>query len=112
MRIGTSMTLIIVGAILAAAIDFDIPVIDLAALGSILFVIGLLGLVVAVGLELARNRPPRPRRERWRHHAEPEAARRRPEPTYDPVLPQRPRSPRRPAASEEPTRVAPRRPEP
>lgn len=109
MRIGTSITLIIVGLILAAAIEFDIPVIDLGALGSILFIVGLLGLVVTVGLELARNRPPRPRRQRPRDDAEREAARPRPERPYDPVLPQRPRSPRRPPPSEEPTRVAPRR---
>ncbi|MDQ3609141.1 MAG: hypothetical protein M3459_09610 [Actinomycetota bacterium] len=112
MRIGTSITLIIVGGILAAAIEFDIPVIDLGALGSILFIMGLLGLVFTVGLELAQNRPPRPRRQRSRDDVQPEATRRRPEPTYDPVLPQRPRSPRRPPASEDPTRVAPRRRDP
>lgn len=110
MRIGTSITLIIVGGILAAAIEFDIPVIDLGALGSILFIMGLLGLVFTVGMELAENRQPRPRRQRPRDEVEP--TRRRPEPTYDPVLPQRPRSPRRPPAPEDPTRVAPRRREP
>lgn len=112
MRIGTSITLIIVGGILAAAIEFDIPVIDLGALGSILFMMGLLGLVFTVGLELAENRQRRPRRQRKRDAVEPEPTRRRPEPTYDPVLPQRPRSPRsprRPPAPEDPTRVAPRR---
>ena len=112
MRIGTSITLLIVGAILAAAIEFEIPVIDLGALGSILVVMGLLGLVVTVGLELAQNRLPRPRRQRPRQDVERQATRHRPEPPYDPVLPQRPRSPRRPPASEEPTRVAPRRREP
>jgi hypothetical protein len=112
MRIGTSITLIIVGGILTAAIQFDIPIIDLGALGSILFIMGLLGLVFTVGMELAQNRPPRQRRQRPRGDAEREATRRRPEPAYDPVLPQRPRSPRRPPASEEPTRVAPRRREP
>lgn len=113
MRIGTSITLIIVGGILAAAIEFDIPIIDLGALGSILFIMGLLGLVFTVGMELAQNRPPRQRkRKRSRDDAEPAATRRRPEPTYDPVLPHRPRSPRRPPASEDPTRVAPRRREP
>ncbi|MDQ3092298.1 MAG: hypothetical protein M3R46_11720 [Actinomycetota bacterium] len=116
MRIGTSITLIIVGGILAAAIEFDIPVIDLGALGSILFIMGLLGLVFTVGLELAENRQRRPRRQRRRDKVEPEPTRRRPEPTYDPVLPQRPRSPRSPrrppSASEDPTRVAPQRREP
>ena len=112
MRIGTSITLIIVGLILAAAIEFEIPLIDLGALGSILFIMGLLGLVVTVGLELSQNRPPRSPRQRPRHDARHEATRRRPEPPYDPVLPQRSRSPRRPPASEEPTRIAPRRREP
>lgn len=112
MRIGTSMTLIIVGLILATAITFDIPVIDLGALGSILFIMGLLGLVVTVGLELSQNRPPRAHRQRPRQDPDRQATRRRPEAPYDPVLPQRPRSPRRPPASEEPTRVAPRRREP
>ncbi len=112
MRIGTSITLIIVGGILAAAIEFDIPVIDLGALGSILFIMGLLGLVFTVGMDLAENRQRRPRRQRPRDKVDPEPIRRRPEPAYDPVLPQRPRSPRRPSAPEDPTRVAPRRREP
>ena len=112
MRIGTCITLIIVGAILAAAIEFDIPIIDLSALGSILFMVGLFGLIITVGLEVMANRPPRPRRERPYHDDVRQPTRRRPEPAYDPVLPQRPRSPRRPPANEEPTRVAPRRREP
>jgi len=109
MRIGTSITLIVVGGILAAAIEFDIPVIDLGALGSILFIMGLLGLVFTVGMELAENRPPRARRQRPRGEVNPEPTRRRPGPTYDPVLPQRPRSPRSRPGPEDPTRVAPRR---
>ena len=99
MRIGTSLLLIAVGAILAYAVDVDIPGIDIETLGAILFYVGLLGLVVTVGLELHANRrprapapPPAPARER-----------RPPPPPYDPVVRDR---------GDEPTRVVPRRRDP
>ena len=97
-RIGTSLLLIAVGAILAYAVDVDVPGIDIETLGAILFYVGLLGLVVTVGLELHANRRPRapappsaPPRER------------RPPPPYDPVVRDR---------GDEPTRVVPRRRDP
>lgn len=93
MRIGTSLVLITVGLVLAYAIDFELPGIELGTLGAILFFIGLLGLAVSIGLEVmdarARNprparpaRPVRPAREpRADRVAEPRAS------TWDPVLP-------------------------
>ena len=66
MRIGTALTLVAVGLVLSYAIDFDVPGIDLRVLGSILFFVGLLGLLVSVGMEIAaqRARTPRPRASR------------------------------------------------
>lgn len=71
MRIGTSLALIAVGLILAYAVDFDLPGIEVSVLGSILFFVGLLGLILTVWLETAARRPrresrpprPEPRRE-------------------------------------------------
>ena len=95
-RIGTSLLLIAVGAILAYAVDVDVPGIDIETLGAILFYVGLLGLVVTVGLELHANRRPRPPAAPRPRPREPE---RRP-PPYDPVVRDR---------GDEPTRVVPRR---
>ena len=113
MRIATSLVLISAGAILATAIEFDIPGIDLEALGTILFLVGLLGLAVTVGLEVMANRPwDRPRREpRRRREQDHDFAPRRPaEAPYDPVLRPSPSPPRRGVSPDDPTRVAPRRP--
>jgi hypothetical protein len=55
-KIGTSLLLIAVGLVLAYAVDFEIPGIELGTLGSILFFIGLLGLVVSIGLEVMAHR--------------------------------------------------------
>lgn len=115
MRIATSLVLMCAGAILATAIEFDIPGIDLGALGTILFLVGMLGLAVTVGLEVMANRPwDRPRREpRRRREEDGDFASRRPvEPPYDPVMRPSPSPPRRGAGPEDPTRVAPRRPPP
>jgi hypothetical protein len=95
MRIGTSLLLIALGAILAYAVDVDVAAIDIEALGAILFYVGLLGLVITVGLELYAHRAPRAPRP-------PEPQRRpppRPDP-YDPVVRDR---------GDTPTRVVPRR---
>lgn len=91
MKIGTSLALVAVGLILAYAVDFDVPGIEVATLGAILFFVGLLGLIVTVGLEVAARRPPRPAR---RPEPRREPVRRD---TYDPVigLPERSRDPSR-----------------
>lgn len=94
MRIGTSLVLIAVGLVLAYAIDFEVPGIELGTLGSILFFVGLLGLALSVGLEVADRRarhPPRPRPERPRRPAAEVEER----PRWDPVIP--PRSGRAPS---------------
>jgi len=58
-KIGTSLTLMAVGLILAYAVDFELPGIEVGTLGAILFFVGTLGLIVAVALEVAARRPPR-----------------------------------------------------
>jgi hypothetical protein len=89
-KIGTSLTLVAVGLILSYAVDFELPGIDRGSLGAILFYVGLLGLIVSVGLEIAQNRAPRapkPRREPKRER-EPEPRRRPPaQAPYDPIVP-------------------------
>lgn len=102
MRIGTSLALVAVGLILAYAVDFELPGIDVRALGSILFYVGLLGLALAIGLEVLaarRRRAPRPRRRKAPPREE--AVRR---PAYDPVVRPGPRDP-----SEDETRRLPPR---
>jgi hypothetical protein len=86
-KIGTSLALIAVGLILAYAVDFELPGIEVGTLGAILFFVGLLGLIVTLALEVAARRGPRPPRA-------PRAPRRQPPPrepvrrdTYDPVVP-------------------------
>jgi hypothetical protein len=100
-KIGTSLLLIAVGLVLAYAVDFEIPGIELGTLGSILFFIGLLGLVVSIGLEVMSHRartPARPRPEPRREVVE-ERPRRD---DYDPIVPLPARSarPRNPADDE------------
>lgn len=107
MKIGSALGLIAVGLILAYAVDFELPGVDVGALGAILFYIGVLGLVVAVGLEIAANRarrPPAPRRRRREEPAWPPDPDRAPvAKPYDPIVPQ-PSGRRRRDPSEEPTR--------
>ena len=50
MGIGTSIFVFAVGAILAFAVELDIPVLDLEAAGIILMVAGVLGMVLSVVL--------------------------------------------------------------
>ncbi len=121
MKIGSSLTLLAVGLVLAYAVEFEIPGIDVGALGAVLFYIGLLGLVVSVGLEIAASRarrPPAPKRPRRELREEQRAPRPAPEP-YNPIQPlpprQRPRDPSvdatRPLrdAADDPTRRLPPR---
>lgn len=102
MRIGSSLTLVAVGLILAYAVDFEVPGLEVWALGAILFYVGLLGLLISIGLEVMAGRARRPPRPRPRA----EAPRREPAPreAYDPVLPRRPPTPRHDAADDR-TRV-------
>ena len=104
MKIGSALALIAVGLILSYAVDFELPGVDIGALGAILFYIGLLGLVVTIGLEIAANRarhPPRPKTPRRERVEEPppRAPARAP---YDPIqpLPARPRPRRDPSDDE------------
>jgi hypothetical protein len=96
-KIGTSLMLVAFGLILAYAVDFELPGIEIRVLGSILFFVGLLGLLVTVGMEVAAQhaRHPRgPREPRLRDRdTEARFARTSARP-YDPVIPAR-RPPRR-----------------
>jgi hypothetical protein len=100
MAIGTALLLVAVGAILAYAVDVDVPGVDVQTVGSVLFFVGLLGLAITVGLELLSQRARRPSlaaveprvRERVRPRdvvdARPVARRPAPPPPapYDPVV--------------------------
>ena len=94
MRLGTSLALIAVGAILAYAIDITVPGVKLGIVGEILLLIGVLGLLISLAMEYVARRPERPARPRVVER-EPVARR---EPVYDPVV-----------GGEPPTQVAPRR---
>ncbi len=50
MGIGTGIVLIAIGLILLFAVDFDIPYITDDALGWILIIIGILGLLISLAL--------------------------------------------------------------
>ncbi|MFI0357993.1 DUF6458 family protein [Actinomadura sp. 9N407] len=64
MTIGGSLALIIIGAILAYAVDIDISGIDLRVVGIILMIGGLVGLIIGiVRLSMARRRVPPPVRQ-------------------------------------------------
>src|SRR5436190_10535849 len=63
MRIAPALLLTALGGILADAVTLDVPGIDLNALGTVLFFVGLLWLAVEVFVALAparRRRAPRP----------------------------------------------------
>jgi uncharacterized membrane protein YfcA len=57
MTIGTSLFLIAVGAILRYAVHDSIKAIDLAAVGLILMVVGIFGLLLGIYLTFVRGRP-------------------------------------------------------
>jgi hypothetical protein len=48
MATGTSLLLIAVGAILALAVDYEISGVDIQAIGAILVVVGVIGLVFSL----------------------------------------------------------------
>jgi beta-lactamase regulating signal transducer with metallopeptidase domain len=64
--IGTSIVLIAIGAILKYAVEFSVSGIDINVVGTILLLIGILGLVLALvyTLILTRRREPEVTRER------------------------------------------------
>ena len=65
--IGTSIVLIAIGAILKYAVEFSISGIDINVVGTILLLIGILGLVLALVYTLIltnRRREPEVMRER------------------------------------------------
>ncbi|MGK5552920.1 DUF6458 family protein [Actinomadura kijaniata] len=77
MTIGGSIALIIIGAILAYAVEFDISGLDIRVVGFILMVGGLVGLVIGIArIASARRRtavPPAAVREEY--YEEPPARR-------------------------------------
>lgn len=60
MTIGTSIVLIAVGAILKYAVTVDFDAIDLQVVGTILMIVGILGLAISLlyTFVLADKRPP------------------------------------------------------
>ncbi len=62
MTIGTSIVLIAVGAILKYAVTADLDAIDIQTVGTILMIVGILGLAISLlyTFVLADRRPPDP----------------------------------------------------
>jgi hypothetical protein len=56
MGIGVSIFLIAVGAILAFAVNFDVNGVDIAVVGYILMIVGLIGLIMTAFIWGPRNR--------------------------------------------------------
>jgi hypothetical protein len=56
MRIGSSIFLIALGAILAFAVQDVVDFVDLTMIGYILMVVGVIGLIVSLILAVPRNR--------------------------------------------------------
>ena len=56
MTIGGSIALIVIGAILAFAVDFDISGLDIAVIGYILIIGGIVGLIAGIMLLNRRDR--------------------------------------------------------
>ena len=48
MAVGTSLLLIAAGAILALAVDYEVSGVDIQMIGSILLVVGIIGLLYAM----------------------------------------------------------------
>jgi hypothetical protein len=56
MGIGVSIFLIAVGAILAFAVEYDLNGLDIAVVGFILMIVGLIGLIMTAFIFGPRNR--------------------------------------------------------
>ena len=80
MTIGTSIVLIAIGAILKYAVTADVSGIDLQTVGTILMIVGILGLILSLlytfawsggararrrEVEYSDDRPPPPPRDRY-----------------------------------------------
>ena len=57
MTIGTSIVLIAIGAILKYAVTAHLKDIDLQTVGTILMIVGILGLIISLIFLLQRDRP-------------------------------------------------------
>jgi hypothetical protein len=57
MTIGTSLFLIAVGAILRYAVHDSVKAIDLATVGLILMIVGVVGLILGLYMAFVRGRP-------------------------------------------------------
>ena len=89
---GTSLTLIAVGAVLAFAVSFQIVGINIATIGAILMIVGIIGLVISVAT-IAGYAPWGANRERTRQNGQTQgvAAQTAPSaPQTAPVAPQAP----------------------
>ncbi|GAA3951863.1 hypothetical protein GCM10023085_38110 [Actinomadura viridis] len=76
MTIGGSLALIIIGAILTYAVDYQFSGVDIRVVGIILMIGGLAGLIIGIfRIATARRRPPPPppaiREERYYEDAPP-----------------------------------------
>ena len=63
MTIGTSIVLIAIGAILKYAVTVDVDAVDLQVVGTILMIVGILGLAISLLYTFVladRRRPPDP----------------------------------------------------
>ncbi|MFC5754260.1 DUF6458 family protein [Actinomadura rugatobispora] len=77
MTIGGGLALIIIGAILTYAVEFEVSGVDIRVVGIIPMVGGLAGLILGiVRFASARRRPPAVREEHYYEDVEPEYRRR------------------------------------
>jgi hypothetical protein len=70
MTVGTSIVLIAIGAILKYAITVDVEAVDIQVVGTILMIVGILGLAISllymfVLSDRRPHDPPPPRRDRY-----------------------------------------------
>ena len=56
MGLGTSIVLIAVGAILSYAVTFEVAGVDIQTVGTILLIIGIIGLIISLIYMFAFNR--------------------------------------------------------
>lgn len=60
MGLGTSIVLIAVGAILSYAVTFEVAGIDIQTVGTILLIIGIIGLIISLIYMFVLNKRDRP----------------------------------------------------
>jgi len=81
MRIGSSIGLIALGLILALAVNFNVPGLDLELIGWILALVGLVGLIISLVL-MQRSRPAARVRETYTVEPDPDPRYRDPNTRY------------------------------